>query len=295
MQTPVQTIASARARMMGEFGRAGVESPALTADLLIGFALGWSRERVLAHPERELGPEAGALLDALAARRVRGEPLQYLTGEREFYGRPFRVTPDVLIPRPETEILVEEAIGRMRSLGRPDPRYADVGTGSGCIALSVACEFPESFGYGVDRSFAALRVAAENAVRLGAAGRVAWVAADLLECFPDRGCLDFILSNPPYVPSGDYNDLPREVREYEPRIALFGGDDGLDVYRSLIPAGAARLVPGGELLLEVGRGQAAAVGRLMEEAGLRPEAAVRDLQGIARVVIARRPGRRTHG
>jgi release factor glutamine methyltransferase len=295
MQTPVQTIASARARMMGEFGRAGVESPALTAELLIGFALGWSRERVLAHPERELGPETRALLDALAARRARGEPLQYLTGEREFYGRPFRVTPDVLIPRPETEILVEEALGRMRSLGRPGLCYADVGTGSGCIALSVACEFPESSGYGVDRSFAALRVAAENAVRLGAAGRVVWVAADLLECFPERGCLDFVLSNPPYVPSGDYNDLPREVREYEPRMALAGGEDGLEVYRRLVPAGAARLVPGGELLLEVGRGLAGAGGRLLEEAGRGPEAAVGDLQGIARDVIARRPGRRTHG
>lgn len=291
----MHTVASARTRMIEELGRAGVESPALTADLLIGFALGWSRERVLAHPEQGLGPEARELVAGLAARRAGGEPLQYLTGEREFYGRSFRVTPDVLIPRPETEILVEEALGRMRALGRRDFRYADVGTGSGCIALSVACEFPHARGYGVDDSPAALRVARENGLRLGADGRVLWVAADLLACFPERGCLDCILSNPPYVALGEYHDLPREVRDFEPRTALCAGGDGLEVYRRLIPAGAARLVPGGVLLLEVGRGQAGPVARLIEAAGLRPETAVNDLQGIARVVIAAKPGRRRDG
>jgi release factor glutamine methyltransferase len=291
----MHTVASTRTRMIEELGRAGVESPALTADLLIGFALGWSRERVLAHPEQGLDREARELVAGLAARRAGGEPLQYLTGEREFYGRSFRVTPDVLIPRPETEILVEEALGRMRALGRPGFRYADIGTGSGCIALSVACDFPQACGYGVDVSPAALRVARENGRRLGADGRVLWVAADLLECFPERGSLDFILSNPPYVAIGDYHDLPREVRDFEPRTALCAGGDGLEVYRRLIPAGAARLVPGGMLLLEVGRGQAGPVVRLIEAAGMQPETVVDDLQGIARVVIAAKPVRRSDG
>jgi release factor glutamine methyltransferase len=283
----MHTIAASKAHIIAEFKQANVESPELTADLLIGFVLGWDRVRVLSHPEHPLEEGARELLANLALRRVHGEPLQYLTGKKEFFGYSFRVTPDVLIPRPETELLVEKALDLIRGFTAP-VRFADVGTGSGCIAISILREVPSAFCYAVDRSVAALRVAKENALRHQVNHRIGWICSDLLECLPRRGFLDLILSNPPYVPLRDYNSLPPEVREFEPHQALFAGEQGLDIYRRLIPECLLRLVPGGYLLLELGIGQVEAVRGLAEE-GFFLKTVVNDLRGIPRCLVAQKP------
>jgi release factor glutamine methyltransferase len=281
-------IADARTHVIHELKQANVESPELTADLLIGFVLGWDRVRVLSHPEHLLEEGARKLLWSLALRRVHGEPLQYLTGEKEFFGYSFRVTPDVLIPRPETELLVEQALGLIRGCATP-VRFADIGTGSGCIAVSILREVPSAFCYAVDRSVAALRVAKENALRHQVNHRIAWICSDLLECWPRRGFLDLILSNPPYVALKDFNSLPLEVREFEPHQALFAGEQGLDVYNRLIPECLLRLVPGGCLLLELGVEQVEAVSRLVEEEGFFLKTIENDLRGIPRCLVAQKP------
>lgn len=290
----MHTIESARKQVIEELKRARVEAPELTADVLLGWVLGWDRVRILSHPEQPLDREARARLQSLVRRRSRGEPLQYLTGEREFYGHSFHVTPDVLIPRPETELLVEQAIAIIRAQFPSAARFADMGTGSGCIAISVLREIPYAFCYAIDRSAAALRIARENAVRHGVADRIAWICADVWESVRRSECLDLVLSNPPYIPRKDYNSLAIEVREHEPHTALFAGESGLDIYRRLIPGSMPRLVPGGYLLVELGAGQAAAVAQMAGGEGFVPDATVNDLQGIPRCLIARKP-RRNHG
>lgn len=260
----------------------------LTADLLVGYVLGWDRVRLLSHGEEPADEATWARLRQLVARRANREPLQYLTGQQEFYGRPFWVTPDVLIPRPETEILVEKALGLMRQLASPGIRFADIGVGSGCIAVSIACEMPSSVGWAVDISAAALRVARENGLRHGVAERIYFVQSSLLESFPPTPCLDFILCNPPYVALGECDSLPSEVKDHEPHAALFGGACGLDVYRRLIPDVPSRLTAGGWLLLELGAGQAQAVGQFVEGAGLNLHTILNDLQGIPRCLVARK-------
>jgi release factor glutamine methyltransferase len=284
----MQTIAAARTHIIQELKRAQVESPELTADLLIGFVLGWDRVRVLSHSEQLLEEDALEQINSLVSRRVHGEPLQYLTGEKDFFGYSFRVTPDVLIPRPETELLVEKALDLIREMPKP-VCFADIGTGSGCIAISILREVPSAFCYAVDRSVAALKVATENALRHRVNPRIAWVCSDLFECWPRRGFLDLILSNPPYVPLRDYGSLPSEVKDFEPHQALFAGEYGLDIYSRLIPEGWFRLVPGGHLLMELGAGQADAVGKLVKEAGFSLKAVVNDLRGIPRCLIAQKP------
>ena len=288
----MNTVASARAWAIEELKRSHVESPVLTADILIGFVLGWDRVRILSHPEQFIREEAWAGLQELVCRRARGEPLQYLTEEREFYGLVFRVTPDVLIPRPETELVVEKAIDLIRSSQRPNARFLDVGTGSGCIAISVAHEIPSSIGWAVDLSSEALLIARENATRYRVAERILLVQADLLECFPRKPLFDFILCNPPYIPLEEYDNLPSEVRDHEPHNALFGGESGFDVYGRLIPEVSSRLASGGYLLLEAGAGQAERIGQLVEEAGLYMELTVNDLRGIPRCLIGRKLLRR---
>lgn len=270
-----------------------MESPALTADLLLGLTLGWDRVRILSHTEDSVPEEAWHRMQDLVCRRAKGEPLQYLTGEKEFYGLVFQVTPDVLIPRPETEILVEKALELIRSTSLPRTRFADIGAGSGCIAISVAHDIPSAIGWAVDSSAAALRVARRNARRHGVNERILLVHADLLGCFPPKPCLDFILCNPPYVAFEDCDSLPSEVRDHEPHEALFGGRSGLDIYRRLIPEVSSRLLSGGYLLLELGAGQAMRVGQLVEAEGLSLEMLVNDLQGIPRCLVGqKRPGRK---
>ena len=197
-----------------ELRRAEVDSPTLTADLLLGFVLGCDRVRILIHGEDCLSEQAWKQLRGLVFRRSNGEPLQYLTGEQEFFGLPFRVMPGVLIPRPETEILVEKALELMRREYPQAVRFADIGTGSGCIAVAVAHEAPSSFGWAVDLSAEALRIARDNAGR-HRVEQLLFVRSSLLDCFR-RLCLDFILSNPPYVALDEYDSLPGEVRNHEP-------------------------------------------------------------------------------
>ncbi len=222
----------------------------------------------------------------LIARRQAGEPIQYIRGETEFYGLPFYVTRDCLIPRPETEHLAEKAI---ELAGRfPAPRIADVGTGSGCIAVALAAHLPRAWVAATDLSASALALARRNAGRHAVAGRIRFLKGNLLA--PAAGePFDLVVSNPPYVPTADRASLAVEVRDFEPPLALFAGPDGLEVYRALIPQAFAALIPGGFVVLEIGCGQADAVGGLLTAAGFMGIEFTPDLQGIPRVAAARRP------
>ncbi len=282
----METVREARTWAIRTLEQAGVDSPALTADLLLGRVLEWSRVRVLSRPEAHLRADSLECFRSLIERRSKGEPLQYLTGEQEFFGLALRVTPEVLIPRPETEILVERAISL--ASGRREPRIVDVGTGSGCIAVAVAHEIPDATLCAVDISLSALCVARTNAVRHGVLDRIRFFACNLLEGIRRQPFFDFVLSNPPYVADSEYNTLPAVVRDHEPHPALFAGASGLAMHRRLVPQAAVHLVPGGYLLLEIGLGQADAVTGLIRQEGLSLESIHSDLQGIPRCVVARK-------
>jgi release factor glutamine methyltransferase len=221
----------------------------------------------------------------LLSRRVAGEPIQYILGECEFYGMPFRVTPDVLIPRPETEHIVERVLDLASALEAP--RIADVGTGSGAIAVALAHQLRGACVAAIDLSERALAIAQENARRNQVAGQIHFVQGDLLEAVIGE-VFDVIVSNPPYVPIGDRASLSVEVREHEPALALFGGQDGLDIYRRLIPQACGVLAENGFVALEIGFGQADAIRGLLQSAGFAQIACAPDLQGIPRVITARR-------
>ncbi len=255
------------------------------AETLLLHLLGKNRAWMLAHLDDELGYEWAEQYIALLERRFAGEPIQYIVGEAEFYRLPFRITPDVLIPRPETEHAVEKALELAAKF--LNPRIVDVGTGSGAIAVALAHELPEAFVTATDLSAMALNVARENAERNGVAERIRFFEGDLLE--PVAGeQFDIVVSNPPYVPEGDRESLAVEVREYEPGQALFAGADGLEVYLRLIPQAFAALAPGGYLVLEIGHGQEPPVGALLGESGFENIEFTPDLQGIPRVACAQR-------
>ena len=261
------------------------------AALLARAVLGWDAAAWIARQHETAGDEFPRVFDSWIDRRCRREPVAYIIGEREFYGRPFRVTRAVLIPRPETELLVEEAIAALTALVGDErsasPLVVDVGTGSGCIAVTIALERPSARVIATEISEAALAVARDNADRLGAAGRVEFRAGSLLAGL--SAAPDLIVSNPPYVSERDRWSLPAEVRDFEPDLALFAGLDGLDVIRPLVAAVGRVLAPGGRLLIEIGAGQAAAVTRLVAETpGLALSRIRLDLQGIPRIVVARR-------
>lgn len=228
----------------------------------------------------------GTEFRALIKRRRQGEPIQYITGETEFYGLPFRVTPDVLIPRPETEHLVEKVLER--AAGFENPRIVDVGAGSGAIAVTLAHRLPHAEVTAIDLSVPALAVARQNAEINGVAGRIRFLSGDLLAPVAEER-FEIIVSNPPYVPGSDRASLAVEVRDFEPALALFAGDDGLDVYRRLIPAAFAVLTPGGFVALEIGYGQSSAIALLLTGVGFQQVEFAPDLQGIPRVACARRP------
>jgi release factor glutamine methyltransferase len=256
------------------------------AALLLRHALGISHAAQLADPKRRLTPAQQAAFDALVQRRLANEPIQYITGEQEFYGLALGVTPAVLIPRPETEQLVEAVLAEL------DPtrplRILDVGTGSGAIAIALAHHLPRAHVTAVDLSAAALEVAASNAARHGLTNRIRFVQSDLLDALPPGELpFDFIVSNPPYVPTADRGSLHPQVRDHEPAAALFAGPDGLDVYRRLIPQARAALRPNGILALEIGQGQREAVAALL--ADWNELRFLDDLQQIPRVALAHRP------
>jgi release factor glutamine methyltransferase len=260
------------------------ESARRDADVLLMHTLKKSRAWLMAHGDELLSDELFLSYTELLERRRRGEPIQYITGETEFYGLPFRVMPEVLIPRPETEHLVEKVIELAARFEQP--RIVDVGTGSGAIAVALAHEWLSAVITAIDLSSSALAIARENAKRNEVDLR--FLDGDLLA--PVAGeCFEIVVSNPPYVPSGDRATLSVEVREYEPALALFAGDDGLDVYCRLIPAAFGALVPGGYVALEIGYGQSKAITELLAKAGFEQIEFVPDLQGIPRVASARRP------
>jgi release factor glutamine methyltransferase len=244
------------------------------------------RAGLIAHSEDEL--ESGAVADylELIERRHLGEPIQYIVGECEFYGLPFYVTPDVLIPRSETEHLVEKALGLAAEFERP--RIVDVGTGSGAIAAALAHHLPNAQITALDISPVALEVARANARSNAVTDRIRLLQSDLLTSVADER-FEMVVSNPPYVPTADRESLSVEVRDHEPALALFAGKDGLDVYRRLIPEAFGALEAGGYLLLEIGYGQSAAVAALLTESGFEKVEFVPDLQGIPRVACAQRP------
>jgi release factor glutamine methyltransferase len=267
---------------------AGVADAAWDAELLLRHVLGWDRGALLSREPEDLAGEPEARFLSLVAAREARRPLQHLTGIQAFYGRDFTVTPDVLIPRPETEVLVEAALAALAA-GQPAV-VVDVGTGTGCIALTLAAERPSVEVHALDISHAALLVARENARRLGLASRVRFYQGDLTTPLRDMvRSVDLVVSNPPYVDEADLAHLMPEVRDHEPRLALVPVPDAPRLYRRLA-AGARRMLrPGGTLLLEVGQGMADDVSAICGREGLRVDRAIPDLQGIPRVVVALRP------
>jgi release factor glutamine methyltransferase len=241
---------------------------------------------LIAHDYETLPAHVYADFRAGIQRRHGGEPIQYITGEAEFYGLSFKVNRAVLIPRPETEHLVEKVSELARGLERP--RIVDVGTGSGAIAVALAGHLPSARIDATDQSAAALEVARANAARNGVAERVFFYEGDLLVPVAGKR-FDVIVSNPPYVPEADRDSLAVEVRDYEPAQALFAGADGLQIYRRLIPAAFEALFHQRYLALEIGFGQDAAVHALLAGAGFTGIEFTKDLQGIPRVALARRP------
>ncbi|MGH9562946.1 MAG: peptide chain release factor N(5)-glutamine methyltransferase [Terracidiphilus sp.] len=240
---------------------------------------------LVAHDSEPIRPDRAAAFCDLVERRLTGEPIQYITGEVEFYGLPFRVNRDVLIPRPETELLVEKALA-FAPIFR-SPRILDVGTGSGAIAIALAHEWPEAILTAVDLSAAALEVACRNAERNGLADHIRFLQGDLLAPVAEEQ-FDLIVSNPPYVAESDRATLDVEVRNYEPAQALFAGEDGLQIYRRLIPEAFKALTGGGILLLEIGYGQRDAIEALLAKECLAEIEFFHDLQGLPRVAKAQR-------
>ncbi|WP_420238132.1 peptide chain release factor N(5)-glutamine methyltransferase [Telmatobacter bradus] len=254
------------------------------AEALLLHLLRRDRAWLIAHSNESLQEEAR--YSSLIERRLQGEPIQYITGETEFYGRVFRVHPGVLIPRPETEHLIEKTLELTPAF--PAPRIVDVGSGSGAIAITLAAELPLAQISSIDISPAALAIARENAALIQVAVR--FLEGDLLAPVAEEQ-FDFVVSNPPYVPTTDRDSLSVEVRDYEPALALFADADGLSIYRRLIPAAHKILLPGGWLLMEIGYGQSEPITALLAASGFAQICFTADLQGIPRVAVAQK---RTH-
>lgn len=267
---------------------AGVDDPGRDAELLLLHVLGTTRARLHADPEQPVGDAAARVYRDLVARRVARVPIQHLTGTQEFWSLPFEVTPDVLIPRPETEHLIEAFL----ALSGPEaPLVVDLGTGSGILAIVAARERPAARVFATDLSPAALVVAARNASRHGVSERITFAQGDLYAPLAGRGLegrVDVILANPPYIAEADLECLAPEVRDHEPRAALSPGPDGLAAHRRIARGAPEFLKPGGHLAVEIGLGQAAAARALYEAAGLEVLATRPDLAGIERILTARR-------
>jgi release factor glutamine methyltransferase len=297
-------VRTALTEAMARLRAAHVPSYTLAAELLLMDTLGRDRAWIYTHPEAPLDTAAMEIYFALVSRRAAGEPVQYLTGKQEFWGLEFEVTPAVLIPRPETEHVVEVALERLSARGasgRP-LRIADVGTGSGCIAVALARELPHAEIVATDISAAALEVARRNAARHGVSDRIHFLQTDLLESLPPNSCVsghesqitsheshlfDLIVSNPPYIARDEAASLPREVREHEPEEALFGGAAGLEVYARLIEQAGSLLSPGGILVVELGYGSDERVREMFHVKHCWHKVSIiNDLAGIPRVLSA---------
>jgi release factor glutamine methyltransferase len=277
---------TAAARLLRE---ARISTPELDARLLLCHAAGLSHEAYVAGLNAALEPDAAGRFSDFVERRLAGEPVSRIVGVREFYGRSFRIDASTLDPRPDTETLVEAALGLV---DRGSPlKILDLGTGSGCILVTLLAELPKASGVGVDAGQAALEQARANADALGVGGRASFIASDWLEAL--EGSFDLVVANPPYLSPADMAALSPEVRDHDPRSALDGGPDGLSAYRSIVPGLRKALRPGGFALFEVGPDQAQAVLRLLAEAGLdvgEGQRLWRDLAGRPRVVGGRARG-----
>jgi len=269
---------------------AGMDEAQTKAEWLLAHVLGGGRLDVYTHPERSLTPDQAARLRQLGRRLAAGEPLQYVLHTAEFFGRSFQTDGRALIPRPETELLFTAALDAPCLTGerrRSAPRVADVGTGTGCLAISLALERPEARIWAVDVSADALALARENAQRHGVTARIEFVQGGLLDPIAPAS-LDLVVSNPPYVPTAEWRELPRDIRDHEPRAALDGGADGLAVLAPLIVQAADKLAPGGWLVLEIGEDQGRRVRDLMKRAGFVSMKVRQDLAGWDRVVVGRK-------
>jgi release factor glutamine methyltransferase len=280
--TPGMTVEQARRCLAASFRSAGIDTPELDARVLVGHALGFDHTALVTAAARPIGEKA-AEVAAFEQRRLAGEPVSRIIGAREFWGLPLAVTPAVLVPRPETETVVELALSLIEDRTRR-LRIADLGTGSGAILLALLYELPNASGAGTDISADALDVARRNAARLGLADRAQFLVSDFATEL--AGPFDLVVSNPPYIASGEIAALSREVRDHDPRLALDGGANGLAAYRA-IAADAPRLIGGGHLVVEIGVGQHRDVEFLFTEKGLAIAAVRHDLSGIARAVAAR--------
>ena len=283
------TLASAIARLTA----AHVGSPRMNAEMLLMFTLGCDRAYLYAHPGREITAEEQARYEEAITQRARGVPAQYITGHQEFWGMDFIVSPAVLIPRPETEHVIETVLhlynafdgGRTPAPGAL-PRIADVGTGSGCIAVALAKELPQAEIHATDTSPAALEIAHANTARHQLESRIRFHETDLLQGL-EPATFDFVVSNPPYVGESEEDQVQLEVRKFEPRNAVFAGPTGLEVIARLVPQAQAALKSGGWLVIEISGTIAEGVSRLLN--GWNEVQITNDLQGIPRVAAARKP------
>lgn len=275
-------ILTALASAAEKLAEAGIAEPRREASSLMAFVLDKDAAYVIAHSEDELSANQKILFDACVRRRAKREPFQYITRRQEFYGLEFEVTPDVLIPRPETEILVEEAIKLLSNL--ENPQFCEIGVGSGCISVSILANVASAKAVGVDISKAALNIAYRNAERHNVAERLTLLESDVFSNV--TGKFDLIASNPPYIPARDIEALQAEVRDHEPHSALDGGEGGLAIVERIISQSPELLLPNGRLLLEIGWDQAEKVGTLFgTHIWITPEFLL-DLQGIERIVKA---------
>lgn len=266
-----------------------VPSPRLNAELLLMFALSCERSYLYAHPEHELSESEQYRFNEVIHERARGCPTQYITGHQEFWGLDLLVSPAVLIPRPETEHVVEtvlELVNEYRFDGQGKLKALDVGTGSGCIALALASELPHMEIHACDISDDALEIARVNAARLALGNKVLFRKSDLLMLYANQQ-FDFIISNPPYVGENEADKVQKQVREFEPKIAVFSGKEGMDIYRRLIPEAQHTLRPGGWFITEIGYSEEEKVRNLLS--GWTDIQVTTDLQGIPRVIAARKP------
>ena len=284
-----QTVEAARRNLTARFKSSGIDTAELDARILVGAALSLDLTGLIASAARPLTSHEATHLEDFTRRRLAGEPVARILGTKEFWGLSLQLSAATLVPRPDTETVVELALEMLRA--EPDPkrrlRIADIGTGSGAILLALLSELPDAFGVGTDVSVAALRTASSNAARLGFASRAAFVACDYAAALSEP--FDLMVSNPPYIRSADIAGLATEVRDHDPIVALDGGADGLDAYRQLIPQAARRLAQGGVLVVEAGHDQSGDIGELMMAAGLTQERPPRaDLAGIRRAVAGRK-------
>jgi release factor glutamine methyltransferase len=286
------TVEAARRALAAKFKSAAIDSAELDARLLTGHALGLDLTGMITAAQRPLAPNDAARLDSFAQRRLAGEPVARIIGEKEFWGLPLQLSPATLVPRPDTETVVELALELLRAGGNPDRplRIADLGTGTGAILLALLSELPAAHGFGTDISQAAVQTAAANAARLGLHDRATFIACDYASGLSGR--FDLIVSNPPYIRAADIGGLAMEVRNHDPIAALDGGTDGLDAYRALIPSAARLLTAGAALVVEAGTGQSGPIQALMTAAGLVTRTAPKaDLGGIPRAVAGHKTAR----